>query len=253
MGTRETVILKGVAAAMLGGACAAGAQGGAPPRPPVPVAPSRKPPAPLKLPSPSGRITFRITGPMMNGTQTYYWADGGKRVRQEFKVIPTSAMKAAPVDAWVIYDGKYGYVHTAGKKVLRRPVPPEQAAAGLGGMTALGMGTGVGQVIGKEQILGKPCEVRQQAGVKVWVWQGLTLKAQVTPPSPAAGRSAPGTPRKGAPPTGPTTVEAMQLDVSTHPAESLFKVPAGYEITDAPTRPPGGAPGMPGSRPGLRR
>src|SRR4051812_13212343 len=138
-------------------------------------------PTPPKMPSSSGRIVMDMAGPPMKGTQTIYWADNGKKSRQEFKGTLGTGPKTLPINGWLIYDGQYLYQHNDyqqkdSKIATRQLVSSKLAAFGAPGLSMLGLGATGGKVVGKGQVAGKPCEIRELSGMKVWVWQGLTLR-----------------------------------------------------------------------------
>jgi hypothetical protein len=111
-----------------------------------------------------------------------------------------------------------------GKQVLRMKMPKDGGGAGPTGVP-IG-GTKAGKVIGKATILGKPCEIRQIDTAKVWMWKGLALKMENQ-----GGQGM------------PMSMTATKLEMPFKASPALFKVPAGYTVTDKmPAMGGGGAP-----------
>ena len=202
----------------------------------VPAAPAR----PMQLPN--GRVQYKLNMFGNNGSQTVTWSDYGRKLRQDTKFAFANGGQRMNVNTWMISDGTYAYINMAGiqpggpKQVMRMKMSELGKMAGLQGLGAGGVmkPEGYGKVVGKGNQLGKPCEVRQQAmpqggTMKAWLWKGLPLRMEMTPP-----------PNAGAPP-GKMTVVATKLDEKVKPAASLFKVPAGFKIVDQPAF--GGMPG----------
>lgn len=201
-----------------------------------------------KLPSPSGRITYQMKGSMMNGTAVYSWADGGKKFRQDsnLKVNGPNGQKM-DMKGWAMSDGTYFYFYQPMMgSTVRRMKLPKNAPGGPGmGLPMMGSGQVGGKAVGKGNVLGKACEIRQVQGGKVWLWKGIPLKAEMSAPA------APGGPGGGRPAMNMSLV-ATKVDTAVKPSPSLFKVPAGLKIQDMKA-PPGG-PSRPGApRPGARR
>jgi hypothetical protein len=89
-----------------------------------------------------------------------------------------------------------------------------------------------GKVVGKETLLGKPCEIRsvgaggQEGKVKVWLWKSLPLKLV------ASGQQG-----------GGLTMIATKVESPVSLPSSLFRLPSGYQVKDfQPTT------GMPGGK-----
>lgn len=196
-----------------------------------------------KFPHATGRVTYKITSQVLNGTNTLSWIDHGKKIRQETKGTATGGAKGGmALDTWAISDGTHIYAYqpmmSAGaKQVMKMKIPPGQG--GLGAASPLMAAAGEkGKVVGKGTIAGKPCEIRDIKGNKLWVWQGLPLKMEV-----AGGQ-------------GPRlTMEATRVETPVKLSANLFKVPAGYTIKEfdphsiQPRGAPNGAsPGAPGPR-----
>lgn len=195
----------------------------------VPAAPAR----PMQLPS--GRVQYKMNMFGSNGSQTLTWSDYGRKMRQDTKVAFVNGGQRMNINTWMISDGTYAYLNLAGiqpagpKQVMRVKISDMGQMAGMQGMGAGGMmkPEAYGKVVGKANMLGKSCEVRQQqmpqgGTMKAWLWKGLPLKMEVTPP-----------PNSGAP-AGKVSVVATKVDEKVKPAASLFKVPAGYKIVDQP-------------------
>ncbi len=210
--------------------------------PAVSAAPSKT--AAKKFPVPAGRITYNMSGFMgMNGTMTMSWVGHGQKSRQDM-VMRMPGMPGGGMNTWTISDGKFMYMSSPmmGKKVMRVKVQSQDGAMpsmGMPGMNMTGAATG-GKLVGRANILGKPCEVRlmtmstpqMDMRMKMWMWRGLPLKIENAMKMKNAPRTSGGaTPRI---PNINMTMTATKLDLNPKLSPALFKVPAGYTIQDAP-------------------
>ncbi|MCC2671343.1 MAG: hypothetical protein K0Q72_3814 [Armatimonadetes bacterium] len=203
--------------------------------------------APIKAPAPTGRITYQfdVDTPMgkMAGLTKLIWIDNGKKFRQETDL--SGSPKGAPagasptlISSWSFGDGTNIYISQPmmGRTVYRMPMPKGGAAGGGGsviGAPPVG-GAAQGKLVGKGKVLGRECEIRQVSSAKLWMWMGLALKMENT----GDGK-------------GPKMVmTATKLEMPYKAPGSMFKVPAGYTVTD---QMPGmsGAPG--GGAPTIRK
>lgn len=185
------------------------------------AAKAKSKPAPTpSMPSATGRVTYSFNVTPLSGTSLVTWTDGGKKFRQDMKMSGTAPGAPAGasltnVEMWMIGDGTHIYSHQAmmGKQVLRTKLPKGGAGAGptglpLGGKTA-------GKLIGKATILGRPCEIRQVETAKIWMWKGLALKMENQGGQGMA-----------------MSMTATRLEMPYKASPTLFKVPAGYTVTD---------------------
>jgi hypothetical protein len=185
----------------------------------------------------TGRVHYRMTNSMMNGTMTMAWANHGKKFRQDMKVSVNRGGQQVPMNTWAVADGSYIYMHQAamGQQVMRMRVPKEGGTAfslpGIPNPNA----KGAGKVVGKGTILGRSCEIRsfgvggQQAKSRVWLWNGMPLKVEASGPQ------------------GGMTMVATKVETTPKLAPALFKVPSGYQVRDMQL--PKGAPGAPPAPP----
>jgi hypothetical protein len=173
----------------------------------------------LSMPSVTGRITYSFNVTPLAGASIVTWADGGKKFRQDMKMsgtapgAPTGA-SLTNVEMWMIGDGTHLYSHQPmmGKQVLRTKIP-KGGATGPAGLPLGGKSTG--KLIGKATILGKPCEIRQVNTAKIWMWKGLALKMENQGGQGMA-----------------MTMTATKLEMPYRSSPTLFKVPAGFTVTD---------------------
>lgn len=210
---------------------------------PVKKAPAKRPaakPAAALMPSATGRVTYSFKMAPMSGTSKITWIDGGKKFRQEMKMTGTAPGAPAgtantTIEMWMIGDGTYLYSHQPmmGKQVYKMKVP--KAAPGAAGPAGLPVGGAQsGKLVGKGTILGKPCEIRELNSAKIWTWKGLALKME-----------------NGGGATPAMSMTATKLEMPYKAAPSLFKVPAGYTITEQMPGIGGAAPG--GGAPPIRK
>src|SRR4051794_14887487 len=83
----------------------------------------------------TGRVHYRMSSPMMNGTTVVSWIDHGRKFRQDSQMsIGATASKSA-MQTWSIGDGTniYTYQPALGKQVLHMKVPKGAGAGGLMG------------------------------------------------------------------------------------------------------------------------
>jgi hypothetical protein len=174
---------------------------------------------PQKFQSATGRVTYKLTSQMMNGTNTLMWTDFGKRFRQDTKATVSAQGRTMDMNTWVLSDGKNVYMHTPmqGQTATRMKVDPKQMAAGAG-MNMMAAPKNLGKSLGKATIAGKECEIHDMPnGVtgKIWVWQNLPLKLEIS------GKNGVG-----------MTMEATKVESPVNLSASLFQVPAGMKIQD---------------------
>ena len=186
------------------------------------------PAAPAKPAFASGRVTYSLNGGMMKGTQVLMWTGGGKQFRQEMKGTASQGQQQMKIESWSIIDGGFAYSHSSqmGKRVVRMKLPKQLQGNGMSGM--LGGAGLTGKVVGKGTAAGKPCEIRQTPTGKVWVWQGLPLRAEV---------------KMG--PTQQMTMVATRVEPNVKLSPKLFSVPSGYQVVDQPMPSGPGGPGAP--------
>lgn len=183
-----------------------------------------------KLPVPACRITYKTTGTMASGTMLLAWTADAQKFRYEMKGIAGPEKK--PLAIWSVYDGTALTFGAKGQKQAMRIKGPKEQTAGMAPglkqmLGAANQAQAKGKVVGKETILGKPCEIRQINRTRVSLWSGVPLRVK--------SRN-----EKG------QTVEAVATKVEAFPkfAAGYFKAPAGYQIMDFdPSKmmaPPGG-------------
>lgn len=180
-----------------------------------------------KFQFPTGRITYKLTSSMMNGTTTLHWSDFGKKFRQEMSAKMNAQGRTMDLSNWVIYDGAHIYMHNPmmGKQVVRMKVTPDMNKVSGPNMPMLAAPKNLGKAVGKATIAGKPCAVHQlpaPAKGKIFVWRNLPLKMQLT-----GGQMS-------------MTMEATKVETGVPVPARLFRIPGGMQIKDF--QPPKGAP-----------
>jgi outer membrane lipoprotein-sorting protein len=174
---------------------------------------------------PTGRLTYKISSPTMTGTTLVSWIEGGRKFRQDMTGSITAEKRRTKITGWTISDGVHMYSHSSqlGKKVMRMKVP-DQAKRLSGGLPLIAVAKNTGKLVGRGTVLGKPCEIREIGRGKLWVWNGLPLKAEM---DVGQGRK--------------MTTTATRVETSVKLSPSLFKVPPGYKVEDyRPPQQPGG-------------
>lgn len=168
------------------------------------------------FPFAAGRVTYEMKIAAMRGINTLSWIDRGRKVRQDCQVTHGRQGQAMNMRMWSFTDGKSLYTHNPaiGPAVLRMKLPKEALAASPSGLLFLTPGQKAGKVVGQGTVLGKPCEIREMQGLRMWLWKGVPLKMEAIGPS------------------GPTSIIATKLEVPVHVAGTQFKVPSGYQVRD---------------------
>ena len=176
------------------------------------------PTAPDGFALPTGRVTYTITSPAVHGKTVLVWAGSGRKFRQEITGTVGTPGKTKPMSGWTLCDGKFIYTHeqSMGKKVIRQDLPKGGAT---GSIPMIGLSKDVGTVVGKETLLGKPCEIREVGQARFSVWQNLPLKMIATG---AKGMS--------------VTMVATKLEPNVNPSAATFQIPPGYSVNTATTR-----------------
>lgn len=177
-------------------------------------------PASSGFASQTGRVTYQISSPLMKGRSVLTWSDSGRRFRQEITGTVGAAGKTRAISGWTLCDGKNLYTHdkSMGNQVVRQDPPKGNAAAGQQ-MPLIGMSRGVGTPIGKETLLGKPCEIREVGNARISVWQNLPLKM--------VSQGAPGQ---------SFSMTAVRLEPGLKVAPGIFQLPKGLQVRVPRTR-----------------
>lgn len=173
-----------------------------------------------RFPHASGRIVYKLSNKMMNGTSTLTWADHGKKIRQELSAKASANGRTMDLSNWIITDGKHMYVHHPflGQKVNRSKLSPQMLNSQGAGMPMMAAPKGLGKAVGKGNVAGKPCAIYnlpQGASGKIWVWQNLPLKMEMN-----------------APQAGGMSMEATKVETGIAVSPKTFQVPAGMQVQD---------------------
>jgi len=192
-----------------------------------------------KFKSPTGRVTYKLSSPMMNGSTTLSWMENGKKFRQDMsgEVVRPSQPGQPPahgmqIKTWTLSDGVNIYSkQPMNDSILRIKIPKDKKGISPSPLMPTGLDTA--KVVGKETLLGKQCQIRQiQAqgnAVKVWIWDGVPLKMQ------SSGQQS-------------MSMVATKVEVPARLDAAKFKLPAGAKVQDFNLPTGGGAPGRPGPR-----
>lgn len=176
------------------------------------------PAGPNGFPLPTGRVTYSINSRLVHGKTVLVWAGSGRRFRQDITGSAGPKGETKPMQGWTICDGKFIYTHeqSMGKQVVKQDLPKGGPA---GSIPMIGMSNGVGTVVGKETLLGKPCEIREVGKSRISVWQNLPLKMVADAPG---GQS--------------FTMVATKLEPNFKVNDGTFRLPAGFTVSHAATR-----------------
>ena len=190
---------------------------------------------------PSGQIKYHMTasGMMsMNSDVTWTWDKGGALFRQDMRggVRVGGSSQSIQTDSWVFSDGKALYSalptmmpgqKTGVKTALKLALP----RGGFNDMMTMGTGvspSAANRVVGHGTILGHPCEIRSfngnirgnQTQAKVWIWQTLPLRTEVTMTQKMGGKAQ----------VIKITSAATQVNTAFKPSPALFRLPTGYKV-----------------------
>lgn len=134
----------------------------------------------------SGVIEYVLTG-SQEGTKTLYFDDWGMRQAEYTRSVLSVGGFTKSINIVNIIDGEYQYVinmdQRSGTKT-KNPVikaieelKDQKGFNEFGEQMLLNMG---GNKIGRDEILGKECEVYEigKTGTKLWVWEWVTLKEE---------------------------------------------------------------------------
>ena len=193
--------------------------------------PGEAAPAPAKkFPHATGRVVYKLSNQMMNGTSTLTWSNYGGKVRQDLAAKMNAQGRSMDLKTWVISDGKVFYSHNPimGNVVSRMKLSPEQLAKQANaGMPMMAAPKGLGKPIGKATVAGKPCTIHtvpQAKGARMWVWQNMPLKMEM-----ALGQA------------GSMKMEATRVETGIPLSPAIFEVPKGMQVRDV-EMPKGPAP-----------
>lgn len=172
-----------------------------------------------RLPFSSGRITYAVKGRSASGMSTFSWIEDGRRFRQEVTLTITIDKERLTSSAWSVGDATHIFAHQdwMDKEVFRYRLPQDLQAGSPIGLPVFGTARDPGKVVGTATVLGKPCEIHERKKLRLWIWQGLPLKADGTEgPGPSL------------------TLSATKLEPSERLPNDLFTVPEGYTVSDFP-------------------
>jgi hypothetical protein len=184
---------------------------------------------PIRLPLASGRVIYQVQHPMARGTSTVVWTEHGRRFRQDTVLtranpVP-SAMGAMEYRTWIIGDPEFAYVYAPSMGRLVQRVPIREINENLApGSVPLGPATG--KLLGRETLLGKPCEIRQVGEYRLWMWRQLPLRAET------ASRQLPRSAAVGPVLAQGLKVVATKLEPGYKPRPGAFKVDVSYTVAD---------------------
>ena len=156
---------------------------------------SIKQPALAPFPLPQGRATYQFVHHATRATAVLTWDEAGNRYRQETQVTthaPTRSLVAA------VAFGDWESLGHGADLFMRSPGGGTISHADVWKndlwMNALSVpyltpGTGAGERVGQETVLGHPCEIRRLHSLRVSYWRGLPLKIVREPGSPLGALS----------------------------------------------------------------
>lgn len=192
-----------------------------------------------RFPVANGAVKYRMmvnSQMKLNGDITMTWVNFGARFRQDSRTNMSFGARKYTTNTWSIFDGKSFYSgmpsgmpgQSARKVAMKMTLPPNYVKNILMGGSAASLDKS--RVVGHGMILGKPCEIRAinmndaraSGQVKMWLWQNLPLRTEMTLKSKA----------RGAMQNMQMSLVATQLNTGIKPNPALFRLPAGITVQD---------------------
>lgn len=181
-------------------------------------------PAQERLPYKSAIVKYRISGDYQSGEMEMYIDDYGEKRCTIMKVDMAMGDIDTSSHTMMIFKGNDVYninlKDRTGTKATMTPEQKEQMMQMAQQMSEEAMKSR-GDMIGTETILGKPCEIYEISGMKIWIWNGLNLKSETSM-------------------MGYYCAEAVSLKVDTRIPTSQFEPPSGITIVEQPAGMPAG-------------
>lgn len=166
----------------------------------------------------SAIVKYQVSG-SQNGEQELYINNHGKKTCMIMNVTVTMGSFTNTTNMMNIANGNdYYYIDLEAGTGTKTTMTPEQKEQMMGMlkqmMPAIENITESWNKVGTETILGKSCDIYEEKGMKVWIWNNLSLKSEIS----FMGMN--------------TNTEAVSLDVDVNIPASKFEPPAGVTIEE---------------------
>jgi hypothetical protein len=151
-----------------------------------------------------------------NGTETLYVDNYGKQSARYSELTTKSFGSTTTTKQIMIQKDSVVYtIDTEKKTGVKQTIHIDPKDVEKWADTAEEIYTDLGfKKTGEEAILGKPCDIWEGMSSKIWIWNGLALKTEISI-------------------FGKTLIEAKKVDVSGSIDKSKFEIPDGITWTEA--------------------
>ena len=164
----------------------------------------------------SAVVKYKISGDYQNGEMEMYIDDYGEKRCIITKIDMTMGeIKTSSHNMMIFTENAVYNINLAEKTGTKTTLTPEQKERLLqmAKQMSLDKIESMGKKVGTETILGKPCDVYEISGMKIWLWKGLNLKSETSM-------------------MGKYTSEAVSVGVNTRISASQFKPPSDVKILE---------------------
>jgi hypothetical protein len=194
--------------AALAGPAAIGALAGPPPAGDTP-----------RFPSPTGLVEYLIQAQDRRGTGVLSWSEHGRLFRYEgrFQAVGP-ALAVRRWGYWCLARDGHLFLHSAdrGPEIVRMALPRARPGPSLLALTPVPIPSDVGEMTGRETILGRPCRILTLRKARVWVHGGLPLRIELE--------------RSGG---NRSVMTARQIDLVARLESSRFRLPPRARVIDS--------------------
>ena len=164
----------------------------------------------------SAVVKYKISGDYQNGEMEMYIDDYGEKRCIITKIDMTMGeIKTSSHNMMIFTENAVYNINLAEKTGTKTTLTPEQKERLLqmAKQMSLDKIESMGKKVGTETILGKPCDVYEISGMKIWLWKGLNLKSETSMMCKY-------------------TSEAVSVGVNTRISASQFKPPSDVKILE---------------------
>ena len=171
-----------------------------------------------EYPFKSAIVKYQLSG-SQSGEQELYIDDNGKKTCMIMDTTSTMGGFSHTTNMMNIANGNdYYYIDLDAGTGIKTTMTPEQREQMMGMakqmMPSLENITASWNKVGTESVLGKPCDIYEKESVKVWIWNNLSLKSEIS----FMGMN--------------TNTEAVSLDVDVNIPADKFEPPPGVTIEE---------------------
>lgn len=170
-----------------------------------------EPPSRGPLATETGRVTYRFSRKGAAGSTVFAWRHGGHLYRQDFQVSRDSET--------VLGRGpRFWMLNPRARTAQEARRDPNDLWLNADWVPYVTPETGAGEVVGRGEVLGRPCEIRRIHQMQVWFWEGLPLRME----------------RDASSKLERVSLVATRLENAPDLPATHFDIPAGFAITRYP-------------------